>query len=244
MSLQGNIHDMSVADLIQHNCADRKKAKLAITYANKEATVYFKEGNVIHATLEDIEGEEVVYQILAWEEGLFNLTTDIESPKVSIDHSWSGLLMEGARRLDENGLEASSFQSEQNIYPEANGMAKLDDILKEMSGEVTGYVACALVGLDGINIASNTSNKAVDPDTISAQLTMLLKLVDTSVEKLGAGVLEDNLTTTENAYILMRFLPGKQYYLGMSANRKTGNLGNMRMIGKIYAERLSKAMSR
>ena len=123
-------------------------------------------------------------------------------------------------------------------------MAKLDDILKEMSAEITGYLACALVGLDGINLASHSNSKAADPEAISAQGTLLLKLVDGSVEKLGSGILEDNLTTTENAYLLMRFLPGKQYYLGLAANRKTGNLGNMRLISKTYAERLSKAMPR
>jgi hypothetical protein len=30
----------------------------------------------------------------------------------------------------------------------------------------------------------------------------------------------------------------------LTANRKTGNLGNMRLMSKIYAERLSKAMTR
>jgi len=121
-------------------------------------------------------------------------------------------------------------------------MAELDDILKEMSREVTGYVASALVGMDGFNIASHTSDRSADPETISAQLTMLLKLVDVSVEKLGVGVIEDNLTTTENAFILMRFLSEKQYYLSIAANRKTGNLGNMRLISRIYAERLAKAI--
>jgi predicted regulator of Ras-like GTPase activity (Roadblock/LC7/MglB family) len=121
-------------------------------------------------------------------------------------------------------------------------MADLNDILKEMSGEVTGYIASALVDLEGLNIASHSSDRAANPETISAQLTLLLKLADVSVEKLGAGVIEDNLTTTENSYILMRFLPGKQYYLSMAAHRKTGNLGNMRLISRIYAERLSKAL--
>ena len=121
-------------------------------------------------------------------------------------------------------------------------MADLNDILKEMSGEVTGYIASALVDLEGLNIASHTGDKAANPETISAQMTLLLKLAEVSVEKLGAGIIEDNLTTTENAYILMRFLPGKQYYLSMAAQRKTGNLGNMRLISRIYAERLSKAL--
>ncbi len=118
---------------------------------------------------------------------------------------------------------------------------KLDDVLKEMGGEITGYVASAIVGMDGINVAQHARGK-VDPDTISAQMTMLLKLVDTSITKLGAGVLEDNLTTTANALLLMRFLPDKQYYLGLAVDRKAGNLGNMRLISKMYIDKIAKAM--
>ncbi len=120
---------------------------------------------------------------------------------------------------------------------------KLDDILKEMGGEITGYVASAVAGMDGINIAQHTRAK-VDPEAISAQMTMLLKLVDSAVTKLGAGAVEDNLLTTANAYLLLRFLPDKQHYLGMVAERKSGNLGNMRLISKLYADRIRKAMPR
>jgi len=244
MGMKGDLHDMAIADLIQHTCQDRRTAQLQIQHAGKQAMLYFKEGNVVHAILGDQEGEEVVYQILNWEEGVFNLEAGVEPPSNSIKHSWASMLMEGARRLDESNQTKDANQSDPYIQMEANEMAKLDDILKEMSSEITGYAACALVGMDGINIASHTSNKAMDPDAMSAQMTMLLKLVDTSVGKLGAGIIEDNLTTTENAYILARFLPGKQYYLAVAANRKTGNLGNMRLISKMYADRLGKAMPR
>ena len=244
MGMKGDLRDMAIADLIQHTCQDRKTAQLRIQHSGNQATLYFNDGNVVHAILGNQEGEEVIYQILKWEEGVFNLEAGVKPPSVSIKHGWASVLLEGARRLDERNQVIEANQSDPYIQLETNEMAKLDDILKEMSGEVTGYAACALVGLDGINIASHTSNKAMDPDTISAQMTMLIKLVDTSVNKLGAGVVEDNLTTTENAYVLIRFLPGKQFYLGMAANRKTGNLGNMRLISKMYAERLGKAMPR
>lgn len=121
---------------------------------------------------------------------------------------------------------------------------KFDEILKEMSGEITGYTGSALVGMDGITLAYHTRVKGVDADMTSAQLTMLLKLVETAVEKLGAGVVEDNLTTTANAYTLLRFLPGKAYFLTIGVDRKTGNLGNMRLISKTYADRLAKALPR
>jgi predicted regulator of Ras-like GTPase activity (Roadblock/LC7/MglB family) len=121
-------------------------------------------------------------------------------------------------------------------------MANLDDILKEISTQVTGYIASALVDLDGLNLASNFIIKELDPETISAQLSILFRLVKISVEKMDAGAIEDNLTTTDDAYILMRFLPGTKYYLSIAAYRKTANLGNMRLISKIFSERLAKAM--
>jgi len=244
MGMQGNLLDMTIADLIQHNCQDRKTAQLKIEHSGQQAILYFEDGNISHAILGNQMGEDVIYEILQWEDGIFDLETGIRSPRTSITRTWSGLLMEGARRLDEKLLKASLVPSEQNDQMEAHKMINLDDILMEMSGEVTGYIASSLVGLDGLMLASHASNNIADQEAIAAQMTTLLKLVHTSVEKLGAGEVEDNLTTTENAYLLMRFLPDKQYYLSMTANRKTSNLGNMRLISKIYAERLSKAMIR
>jgi predicted regulator of Ras-like GTPase activity (Roadblock/LC7/MglB family) len=242
MSMLGNLIDMAVADLIQHNCQDRKTAQLSIQNGSRQAVLFFKDGNIVHATSGDQNGEEVVYRVLGWEEGTFNLETGIEPPEFTINRNWSGLLMEGARRLDESKLDVDIFVTDQSIQPEVNKMApKLDEILKEMGGEITGYVASAVVGMDGINVAQHAHGK-VDPEAISAQMTLLLKLVDTSVTKLGAGMLEDNLTTTAGTYVMMRFLPDRQYYLGLAVDRKTGNLGNMRLISKMFAERIAKAM--
>jgi predicted regulator of Ras-like GTPase activity (Roadblock/LC7/MglB family) len=244
MGMQGNLKDMTIADLIQHNCQDRKTAQLRVQHHDEEAILYFKEGRVVHAMLGQQIGEEVIYHILNWEEGNFNLENNIAPPQTSITSSWSALLMEGARRLDENALNLEPLQNESNQKTEANPMeVKMSDILKEMSGEITGYLASVVVGMDGIDLATHSHTKGLDLDMVGAQMTMLFKLVEGSVEKLGSGEIEDNLTTTDNAYLLMHFLPGsKQYYLGVAVDRKTGNLGNLRLISKMYAEHLSKAM--
>lgn len=243
MGMKGSLRDMSAADLIQHNCQDRKTAELCIQNSLGVAFIYFKDGNIVHASMGEKNGEEVVYQLLGWNDGTFTVEVDVEPPARTISRSWSSLLLEGSQRLDETRSESIGSQSEINL--EVAKMAKLDDVLKEMSGEVTGYVASAIVGIDGINVASYSKVKGVDPDAISSQMTMLLKLVDGSLEKLACGTLDDNLTTTDAAYLLMRFLPGnKQFYLGMAADRKTGNLGNMRLICKMFTERISKLMPR
>jgi len=243
MGMQGNLLDMAIADLIQHNCQDRKTAQLKIEHLGQQAILYFMDGNVSHAVLGNQTGEEVIYEILKWETGTFDLETGIKPPKTSITRSWSGLLLEGARRLDETEQAEKLIPSKQNDHKETHRMINLDGLLKEMGGEVTGYISSTLVGLDGLILASDVRNNTADQEAFGAQMTMLLKLVNASVEKLGAGVVEENLTTTENAYLLMRFLPEKQYFLSLTVDRKTGNLGNMRLISKIFAERFSKAMT-
>lgn len=236
MSMQGNLKDMAVADLIQHNCQDNKTAKMLIRNAGQEAALFFKEGQIVHAALNGHEGEEVVFQILTWNEGTFILETGNEAPTKTITRSWSSLLLEGARRLDEGQLG-------QTKVTEVSQMAqKLNDILKELSGEVSGYLASAVVGMDGLSVADHTKSAKSNPETISAQLALLFKLVDTSTMKMNAGAVEDNLLTTDSAHVLMRFLPSKDYFLGVAIDRKSGNLGNLRLMSKLYADRIAKAM--
>jgi predicted regulator of Ras-like GTPase activity (Roadblock/LC7/MglB family) len=239
MGMQGNLHDMAVADLIQHNCQERKTTRLTIRHQQEEAQLFFKEGNVVHASLGELQGEEVIYHILGWEEGTFIVEPELASPLTSIQRSWSGLLIEGAHRLDESQVEVEQSFSQ----PEVKPMSQLDDLLKQMGGEVSGFVAAAVVGMDGLNIAEYAKGKA-NTEAISAQMTLLFKLVDSTVTKLGAGVLEDDLLTTEGIYVLMRYLPGKQYYLGIAADRKSASLGNLRLMSKMYVDRLSKVMPR
>lgn len=238
MSLQGSLKDMAVADLIQHNCQDHKTAEMLIENAGQEATLFFKDGQVVHASLNGQNGEEVVFQILTWNDGTFILETGSEAPLETITRSWSSLLLEGARRLDEGQLE-------QTKITEASKMTqKLDDILKELSGEISGYISSAVVGMDGLNLADHSKSAKSNPETIGAQMALLVRLVDTSTGKMGAGTVEDNLLTTDNAHILLRFLPGKNYFLGVTIDRKAGNLGNLRLMSKLYTDRIAKAMPR
>ena len=73
MGTQGSLHDMTVADLIQVNCQDHKTGKLSLNNGAMQGNLYFKNGNVIHAEMGQLQGEAAVYELLSWEEGLFKL---------------------------------------------------------------------------------------------------------------------------------------------------------------------------
>ena len=195
---------MAVADLIQLNCLDQKTTRLKIEHDGQLAEIYFANGETIHAVLGDVKGEEVVYKILAWNDGTFSHENDEKSPTSSIQRSWSSLLLEGARRLDEQDISSVQANDSQIEQPEVSKMAqKFDEILTELAGEITGYNASALVGIDGINVASNFKGK-LDPDVVSAHMTMLLKLVDGS--KSVRGSVTEVVTATWAARCKMRFV--------------------------------------
>jgi predicted regulator of Ras-like GTPase activity (Roadblock/LC7/MglB family) len=99
--MQGKLNDMSVADLIQHNCLDGKTARLSLKSDHQQATVYFDSGEIVHAVSGSLEGEEVIYHILEWDNGTFQLDAGKKPPRTTIDQGWTSLLLEGARRLDE-----------------------------------------------------------------------------------------------------------------------------------------------
>jgi len=241
MGINGNLKDISFADLVQMHCMDPRSSRMTLTNGDLRGVTYFSNGQLVHAAMAGKTGEEVVFELLGWTSGEFEVDNDIAAPQRTINRMWSGLLLEGAKRLDEQ--EKQRKKNEQgNGESEDNKMSqKFDEILTSLSGEVSGYIASALVGIDGLNIASHTMG-TIDPEVVSAQITTLFRLVDTSVEKLGAGVLEDNLLSTEKSYILKRFLPGKEYFLAIAVNRREGNLGNLRMMSKMYTDQLSKAM--
>lgn len=71
MGIKGNLGDMAIAELIQNNCLERKTAQLSIEHSGQQAILYFNDGNIVHANLGQEVGEEVIYEILRWNEGSF-----------------------------------------------------------------------------------------------------------------------------------------------------------------------------
>lgn len=146
MAMQGNLRDMSVADLIQINCQDKKTARARIQSGGKEARVFFQNGTVIHAESGELIGEEVIYAILKWDQGDFIIENDIVPPMITIKRSWSGLLLEGAKRLDESHADQAL-----EIFP-AEAPSDKDALVKGLlSSYMEKFPAMDSIGISGID---------------------------------------------------------------------------------------------
>ncbi len=98
----GRVSDMPVVDVIQTIEVSRKSGVIQfVGDRGRQATIYFREGNVIDAESGTLQGEDAVYRLLTWSEGEFEVVFRTVRRRRVIETSSQGLLMEGMRRLDE-----------------------------------------------------------------------------------------------------------------------------------------------
>jgi len=104
MSLKGELTDLSLAELIEFFCNQRKTGRLTVSYPHTHAYFYLQSGAVVHASVGSLRGIEAVYYALTQSNASFNFSTAYEPPDHTINQPWTSVVLEGLRRMDE-GIE-------------------------------------------------------------------------------------------------------------------------------------------
>ena len=145
MPLEGNLKDLSLANLIQLNCQEMNEVKIGLEYLGKEGVIFCSGGNLVHAATGPLTGEEAVYELLRWKGGTFHVQQNgLTLPDRTINKNWNSILLEGMQRIDEGEV---SMEDRLN---------KLAHDLNEM-GMVNGAV---IVARDGTVLADAVESNA------------------------------------------------------------------------------------
>ena len=216
--MKGNVRDMSVADLIQHNCQDNRLARLTIDHDGRQAVLFFKDGSVVHAELDDLRGEEAVYRALDWEEGQFDLEVGLEPPATTITRSWSGLLLEAARRVDEmEKIESTkSYQKEGANMPPKKRSELLAEALDELLASSSDIEGAAVVGVDGLVYSANVPQRGMDVDMVGAASAAVLGLSRRSVGQLNRGDFAQTMIQGSGGNIIVSSLNPETIFIALT----------------------------
>jgi formylglycine-generating enzyme required for sulfatase activity len=77
--------------------------------------LYLQDGNFVHAVTSNAEGQQAVYEIVAWESGQFSFEDKVQPDAVTIQGGWEHILMEAIRLRDERGEGESEVKDEDLI---------------------------------------------------------------------------------------------------------------------------------
>ncbi|MBI3203690.1 MAG: DUF4388 domain-containing protein [Myxococcales bacterium] len=102
----GSLRDLALPDLMQILFHGRKSGKVSVKSAGREGQLHFQDGRMVHALLDEMAGEEAVYEMLTFEEGSFALDPAFQATTTTIQASPEMVILEGLRRLDEKNRDA------------------------------------------------------------------------------------------------------------------------------------------
>ena len=101
MAFQGSLKELPLPDIIQLVSVSGKTGKFTLTREGDRGFIYLKNGQMVHALVSDLIGEEAIYSLAIWNQGEFQFNPNEEPDRQTITKSNTNLLMEAARRLDE-----------------------------------------------------------------------------------------------------------------------------------------------
>ncbi len=223
---EGKISELHLTDLIQMNCLGRMTTTLYVEHEETRGTIYFDEGNIVHAEYDNIEGEEAFCEILSWEGGNFSVAREKISKKETIFKGWQSLLLDGMRRLDES-KSAHSAEHEKDRKQRIN---KINRILEKLI-DVKGVLLVTIFDPDGFPMASGVHPSVSDKYDIKELAPLfseMIKLIENTGEDLELENVKQMIFEFDKSLIKIVRFPKKKQFLIIIAKIKN-NLGVIRL---------------
>jgi len=106
--LVGRLAEMSMIEIIQLLALNKKSGLLKITSDDKAGEIFFKDGHLTHAVIDEIQGERAIHKMVEFETGIFRFLPNGEKdPEIqTITNSAMNVIMDCCRILDEKRLKS------------------------------------------------------------------------------------------------------------------------------------------
>jgi uncharacterized protein DUF4388 len=121
MALTGHLSDLSLSELIEFFCNQRKTGQLKVLYPQGNGYFYLQTGSVVDARIGVLRGIDAVYYALTLPNAKFEFSGATDLSERTINQPWTQVVLEGLRRLDEGVVPTAAFPagySEEENEPE------------------------------------------------------------------------------------------------------------------------------
>ncbi len=102
---RANIRGASLWDLVQMECFSMSHHVVQISGDEGQGYLYFSGGQIVHALVGDLVGEDAAIEILSWRGGSFDRIQREWPERESVFCIWQSLVMRAAQRRDERASQ-------------------------------------------------------------------------------------------------------------------------------------------
>lgn len=205
MALKGTLSDLGLVTLLQFPNSSRRSGLLSITVDNDQASLYYVDGNLVHATLGDLSGQQVLVEMVDWKDGTFTFETGVASPEVTIKKDLHRLIMWALKERDE--IKKAQAEAEQNALQHPDGHI-YEQPLRDFVASSPSHVWASIIDSSGVIIARSDL-----PSDLSEIAPVIVKSVSAFVNSYPGGapdrvIIEDGsrtlgLMSVDNKLVLL-----------------------------------------
>ncbi len=220
---KGMLSGISLGDVIQIKCMSGVTAALRVTEGQRQGIIFFQKGEVIHALCEELDGEAAFYEIISFAHGHLDTVNIAELPERTIFLPYAAMLMEGARRQDEQGgvsgdeekgavapgmvrfgagIAKRNFDQATVVTQVAPRPLTMAELLAAFKG-VPGYRAAAIIKEGGEVAAQDAINSSIDLLLVGATLQDFFRNIREATSKIGLDSCSEAVLGTRSEMIIM-----------------------------------------
>ena len=236
----GTISDFQLSDLIQMNCLGRMTTALNITGDDYQGSIYIEDGNIVHASCSDKEGQEALFEMLSWGGGNFSTERGKRAPKETIIKGWQSLLLEGMRRVDESKPGRTDMNGRM-----ARIQLDTTQILEKLVN-LKGVILATVFDPEGFPVASKINDRYSEKYAIQALTPMisgLIKQVDSMGEDLKVDKPRNISLSFDKAFLKIDNIQSRKEFLVIMAENAT-NTGVLILESKKKLRKLSEVLGK
>jgi hypothetical protein len=111
VAFQGSLRELPLPDIIQLVAVSGKTGVFALKNGGESGKIFLRKGQIVHAAVGTLVGEQAVYELARWLQGEFVFTPGTEPEGETIERSNTNLLMEAARQIDEWKILSKKIES-------------------------------------------------------------------------------------------------------------------------------------
>lgn len=162
MALTGQLSDMSLAELIEFFCNQRKTGRLKVDYHRGHGVFFIKDGELVDAKVGALSGPEAVYFALTLPNAAFDFSPEFQPTRRTIEDKWTQVVLEGLRRLDE-GSSPTETDAFGGWTPSEAEMALFKDHVDRLGENAAQHKS------------KGTSSKSAGDDASAMPLSMMVE---------------------------------------------------------------------
>jgi hypothetical protein len=149
MALTGTLRDVAIVSLLQFPNTGKRSGHIAVNSNGRKASFYYDAGNLVHAVLGSVSGEEVLVEVVDWTDGDFTFDPGVEPPEVTIEKDLHRCIMWALKERDER----KKLSEEQAPLP---GQVPRSQELEKLVSESGSFVYASLIEAGGDVICSSS----------------------------------------------------------------------------------------